>query len=211
MKIIKILNLILISLLVCSCNNNTQNNKRAELNPNPQKYEHDNYKPKEITFIPDSSIIGICLHSDSLVSSVLGDNYKMSLDANADIPNLIVINRKTNQLITFYKHPGGVIGEFAEFEVTGFEDYGIQESIEINDMEFQTESGIKLNMTIGALKSIKGEPDTTLINKTTTLSYRLDDIDKSSFLKRYNMPIYYADYEFKDGYLIRFKFGFDYP
>lgn len=210
MKRINNLILILIYLLSCSCHNKTNDNK-TELGSDTEKYEHDNYSPDGIAYIPDSSIIGICLLSDSLISAILGDDYKMSLSSNTDIPNLIVFNSKSNQLLSLYQHPGGLMGEFAEFEVTGFNDYGKRPVIEKSDKEFITESGIKLNMTIGELKAIKGEPDTTIVNETSILKYSLDDINESDFLKRYNMPIYYADYEFKNGYLMRFKFGFEYP
>lgn len=33
----------------------------------------------------------------------------------------------------------------------------------------------------------------------------------NDFLNRYNMPIYYAEYNFENAYLKRFEFGFEYP
>ena len=211
MDIVKTFILIFFTCLLCSCDLKTGDKKRTDLIPNPEKFEHDNYSSEDVKFIPDSSINGISLHSDSLVISLLGDDYEKSINSNADIPYLLVFNTKTNQLLTLYQHPGGVKGEFAELEVSGFKEYDKRHAIQISDKEFVTESGIRLNMTVGDLKSIKGEPDTIIVKETTTLVYKLDKIDKSSFLERHNMPIYFADYEFKDGYLIRFKFGFEYP
>lgn len=41
--------------------------------------------------------------------------------------------------------------------------------------------------------------------------YLLDDYAHSTFLQRYNMPLYYATFDFDQGYLVGFQFGFEYP
>lgn len=46
-----------------------------------------------------------------------------------------------------------------------------------------------------------------------SIEYRMDmeQGPKSEFLYRYNMPIYFAQYDFKNNKLQKFIFGFEYP
>lgn len=78
--------------------------------------------------------------------------------------------------------------------------------------EFQTESGIRLGISVRQLRDIKGEPDSIAMKNKTTIFYcRISHAQASDFLIKYNMPMYYADYKFESGLLTEFKFGFEYP
>lgn len=198
---------------ITSCNNGTGKEGKRELVPNPEKYVHDGYAEKTDSlkpeFKPDTLIGQISLVNSKNVQSFLGENVMDRL-VDDGLPNSIVISKDSKQRLTFYFHPGGVKNEFSEFRVNYFDQKGRDEFV-TDEKEFVTESGIKLGMTMGELRAIKGEPDSLTNNETITFHYRIDDFQNSEFLRSYNMPIYYANYKFKNGYLIEFRFGFEYP
>jgi hypothetical protein len=200
-------------LLTTSCTNRTGQEGKRALVPDPETYAHDGYseqqdsvKPK---FIPDTAIGRISLVSSRNVDNFLGENVMDKL-VDKGLPASTVISEDLTQRLTYYFHPGGVKKEFSEFQVSYAGPTDRNEFV-TDEKEFVTESGIKLGMTMGALRSMKGEPDSISAGEITVLHYRMDDLENSVFLQRYNMPVYYADYEFKDGFLNEFQFGFEYP
>ena len=208
-----ILKILIGLVLLTSCTNRTKQGGKRELVPNPEKYVHDGYfeqpdtlKPK---FKPDTVIGQISLINSENVDTYLGENVMEKL-ADEVIPYSNVISRDSKQQLTFYFHPGRVKKEFSEFEVSYLTRKDRNARV-IKEKEFITENGIKLGMTMGEFRSIKGEPDTITNGKTTIFHYQIDDFENSEFLKKYNMPIYHADYKFKNGYLNEFRFGFQYP
>jgi hypothetical protein len=167
-------------------------------------------------FIPDTSINSIHLLNSSNIQNYLGKNCMDEIIKNGeteDFPNFNVISENKEQKLSVYFHPGGVKYKFSEFKVS----YNIDKSSKLkttSDKEFVSESGVRLNLTFAELKAIKGEPKTITNDKENQLStyqYLIDDFQHSAFLKRYNLPIYYAHYTFEKGVLIEFKFGFEYP
>ena len=126
------------------------------------------------------------------------------------LPNSSVVSSDEKQRFTFYLYPGSIAKEFSEFKVNYIDHKNRKEKVAI-DKEFKTESGIKLGITSGELRIIKGDPLIISENKTTVFHYKIENYKNAEFLKQYNMPIYYADYEFNKGYLIEFRFGFKYP
>ena len=77
----------------------------------------------------------------------------------------------------------------------------------------KTESGIKIGISKKELLAIKGDDFTNKqVGNQEVLSYKIDDFSSSSFLKKYNMPVYFAEYWFtNDDRLVKYKFGFEYP
>jgi len=122
------------------------------------------------------------------------------------LQNSSVLSFDGKQRLTFYFYPGNTAKEFSEFKVN-YNENKTRENQITSDKEFITESGIKLGMTSGEIRTIKGEPEIIAENQTTVFHYKIDNMKNSEFLKKYNMPIYYADYEFDNGYLIEFRFG----
>lgn len=208
-----ILTILLGLALLTSCNNSVGQEGKRELVPNPEKYVHDGYteQPNSIKpeFKPDTLIGKISLVSSKNVQSYLGENVMDRLE-DKGLPNSSVNSKDSKQRLTFYFHPGGVKNEFSEFRVNYVDQKGRDEFV-TDEKEFVTESGIKLGMTMGEVRAIKGEPDSMTNDETSTFHYRIDDFKNSEFLRIYNMPIYYADYKFKNGYLTEFSFGFEYP
>jgi hypothetical protein len=167
-------------------------------------------------FIPDTSINSIHLLNSTNIQNYLGKNCMdeiLKLGESEDFPNIEVLSENKEQKLTVYFHPGGVKYKFSEFKVC----YNVGKTSKLKttpDKEFVSESGVRLNLTFAELKAIKGEPKTITNDKENQLStyqYLIDDFQHSAFLKRYNLPIYYAHYTFEKGVLIEFKFGFEYP
>lgn len=199
--------------LATSCTNGTGQEGKRELVSNPVKYVHDGYSEQpdsiKLQFKPDTTIGQISLINSKNIDSFLGKNVMERLVDNG-LPSSSVVSSDSKQRLTFYFHPGGIKKEFSEFKVS-YVDQKDRNEFVTDAKEFVTESGIKLGMPMGEFKSIKGEPDSITNGEPTIFHYRIDDFENSEFLKRYNMPIYYANYEFINGYLNEFKFGFEYP
>jgi hypothetical protein len=209
----KRLTLIIGLLILISCSNRTSQNGQRELLPDHEKYIHSGFSEKQdsikLGFKPDTTIGQISLISSRNVDKYLGEDIMDRLSEDG-LPNSNVLSSDKKQHLTFYFHPGGVKKEFSEFKV----EYSNKEVLDnkvVTDKEFVTESKVKLGMTIDGLRAIKGEPDSVTNKETKILHYRITDFKNSQFLQKYNMPVYYADYEFMNEYLIKFKFGFEYP
>ncbi len=162
---------------------------------------------------PDIAVGKISLLSSKNIDEYLGKNSMDRLtkvEESKDIPNLSVLSSDKSQKLTVYFHPGGKAKEFSEFKVN-YNTQSDKYTKPISENEFETESKIKLGISIDDLKTIKGEPKNTYVGEITTLLYKIDDYKNSKFLKKYNYPSYYAQYKFKDKKLIEFKFGFELP
>jgi hypothetical protein len=110
-----------------------------------------------------------------------------------------------------FAHYGAGIDEYAEVEVRepGTEALAIQE---LPTPTFKTARGIELGMTPAQViekfgKCIKNREKDGAVE---TLQYQVDAAGDPS-LKAFGYPAYYAEYEFLDGKLARFRFGFEYP
>ena len=164
----------------------------------------------KVDFKPDIKIGLISLLNSINVDDYLGENVMSRLD-KFPIPCASVVCNKGKQRLSVYFHPGNMTKEFSEFEIS-FIDEKTNKDLLTRDKEFKTESGIKLGLNMENLMSIKGEPHNTTVNDNrTVLHYKITDFKNSAFLSKYNMPIYYSDYEFENDFLIKFKFGFEYP
>jgi hypothetical protein len=196
-----------------SCRTTPSEQGQREMIPNPEKYEHDGYSqfPDSLkpVFYPDTVIGKISFLNTENVADYLGEDVMDRPDSKG-LLTTEVYSKNRKQLLKIYLHPGSYKNEFSEFEIK-YNDRIDRDIWIVDDTEFKTESDIKLGITIGDLRSIKGEPDSIIYNSTVTFLYEINLNDTSDFLDRYNMPRYYSDYEFMNGYLIRFKFGFEYP
>lgn len=165
----------------------------------------------KLNFIPDTSIGKISLDNSENIEIYFGkDVMDRLIDFNRGNGHVSVLSNDTKQKLTVYFHPGGTNNEFSEFQVR-YIDKPDQTLKKTEEIEFKTESNIKLGISINDLKKIKGEPHSISNGNKIIFHYRIDDFKNSAFLKKYNMPVYYANYKFDNGYLIEFMFGFEYP
>jgi hypothetical protein len=167
---------------------------------------------KAVNFVPDSSINNdLLLQNASSTIDVLGD-VMVEIDKDVDYPD-VYFKSKGDEYLRVIFFPGNESNSLSQFEVGSIVDLKIDRLIPIDYSSFKTESGIQLGITKENLVKIKGNIfDRKEVNGYEVISYRIDDYASSSFLKRYNMPIYFAEYWFtKDNQLDKFKFGFEYP
>lgn len=207
--------------------------------PTPEKYVQDGYSQQSDSlksrFRPDTTIGQISLLNAKNAEAYLGKHVMDSL-TDDKLPNASVISSDSTQRLTFYFHPGNAAKEFSAFQISYVDQIRSNEKV-TKDKVFKTESGIKPGLTMDELRSIKGKPDSVSLSmtismtitkhfsmstkseadtskpdttETTVWHYKIDDFKNAEFLKRYNIPAYYADYKFKNGYLAEFRFGFAY-
>ncbi|NLR95042.1 hypothetical protein [Flammeovirga agarivorans] len=180
-----------------------------ELVPHPEKYEIDSYLPKGIVFIPDTTISGISLFSINSFKNTL-DRHKINPNIDGNIKDSVFTfsNIDGGQILKLYRYQGQAKNQFSEFEISDDNSIINEVTLKTNNNEFITENGIKLKMTIGQIKAIKGEPEILNIDESKTkFTYILDDSINNEFLKNHDIPLYYSEYSFTNGYLTKFKFG----
>jgi len=144
----------------------------------------------------DNGVNGIKLRDPKTVAKVLGDGINY-LDKDDDEKE--VVNGDAKQLLTMIFHPGGTINEFCEFRVS-YNTENLKTKCKIDDKDFITERKIKLGLTEQQVKNKLGTP-----SEITT--------DKGLIIWRYEKKddLYFGRYDFKDGRLIQFWFGEEYP
>lgn len=156
----------------------------------------------------DTIVAGIKLGDSSTTKKVLGEDYRTVVsDPQSDFAWLIFASRDNKQLFAMRQHAGDIVHSYREFEVKfGRHD---KKPMKLPTYEFITGKGIKLGMKrkpllakLGPCFTAKETDDGEIIR------YEIKDEKASSgVLKASNMPQYYAEYEFRNGVLVRFKFG----
>lgn len=198
-------------LCLFSCNEHPNNTTQSE-HPRIEENHPQQKEKAEIMFHPDSSIYAtLYLEDPSSTIKVLGDIMSL-VDADKDLPDAFYKNQNGQEYLQVVFFPGNEANSISQFNVGYLNDLANPESISPIQLDrFQTESGIKLGLSKQEVILIKGgsyQEEKT--NGELKLSYQVIDT-KSPFLKRYNMPVYIAEYWFKDGKLTNYKFGFEYP
>jgi hypothetical protein len=166
------------------------------------------------TFIPDTTLNNeIILMNVRSILNHLGDvsSYRFEDD---DLPRVCFIDSSKSFYIILTKLPGGNANRFMFFEV-GYLENGASNLCLNRNSYFNflsTESGIKLGISFSDFKLIKGANyRKSMSGNLMKISFRIDSKnDTYGILKKYNMPIYEANYYFQKGKLIRYSFGFPY-
>jgi hypothetical protein len=156
----------------------------------------------------DTTVAGIKLGDDKTTKKALGEDYPIVVDdQKTDYPWIFFASRDNKQLFLLRHHAGDTIHSYMEFEVKfGRHD---KKPKKLPVYEFVTGKGIKLGMKrkpllakLGPCFTAKETDDGEIIR------YEIKDEKASTgVLKASNMPQYYAEYEFRSGVLVRFKFG----
>jgi|GEM_PF-6400391 len=159
-------------------------------------------------FQPDTSVNVFFLADASSIEAYFGD-LMPHIDRDAALPSFVVANAGKNEYLKLTFFPGSSANQFHEFEI-GTQTNNVVGRVMPNIQKFVTGSGVSLGMTKAQIiqKFGKGNNDVN----SQTLEYRIDDMRASEFLQRYNMPVYFARFEFNQkGILFRYAFGFEYP
>ena len=157
----------------------------------------------------DTVVVGIRIEDSESALRVIGSEPLLNDDA---LPNASYLSHDKKQMLTLFFHPGASKNEFSEFEVRYAKKFRNKKILTTNI--FRTNCGTELGMSekditskIGDCYETKKKTHGGEILKYEITNSRHDE----EFLTRYNMPEYYAEYEFKNDSLVRFKFGFEYP
>jgi hypothetical protein len=160
---------------------------------------------------PDLSVYGIRLtDADSAVSQV-GSGLPLSEDEE-DMPHIRFVSSNGAQELVLFAHPGADTDEYGEVEVR---KAGI-EALALKDLptpSFVSGRGVELGMSRADIISRFGQclKADEKSGDGETIQYQIENADRDRDLKGFNYPVYYAEYEFERGKLVRYRFGFEYP
>jgi hypothetical protein len=135
------------------------------------------------------------------------------LDLEDDSNNVFCSNDK-RQKLGLKVHAGDNRNEVSIVSISYLKDQ--KEKIKVlNFKAFKTEKGIKLGLSKNELIKKLGHCYLAKDSSKTSieLNYKIElpKDSKTSFLRKNNMPIYYANYTFKADKLENIEFGFEYP
>jgi hypothetical protein len=138
------------------------------------------------------------LRTPKTVEKVLGQG-KNYIDPNDDETEVVTENGRQLLIMIFY--PGGTINEFYAFLVS-YNTKHLNPNLKIKTKDFVTGKNIKLGLTQSQVKSRLGTPSKiTGDNGLTIWNYKTED----------KANLYFGRYDFKNGKLIQFWFGEEYP
>lgn len=163
-----------------------------------------------VSFVPDSTINNVLTLNNSESSKQFYPEISSSvklIERLRESP-VLAFNSKAKEYLLLYQYEGGVKNEFSCFEIGYVSNLGENETINTDYKNFETESGLKLGLSLKELIKIKGKSYT---KEGSKIIYRVDDYPNSSFLKRYNMPAYFLECTLQNDRINKIKFGFDYP
>ena len=126
-------------------------------------------------------------------------------------PLIIFFNADKTKYLIAFAHYGSWKYKFAEFEIGYVTEIVLKELknryIETSYKNFQTESKLRLGMTLSELEDVKGK---NYIRDGNIVTYVIND-ENSDFLEEYNMPEYYLKCELSQNKVCKIRFGFTYP
>lgn len=160
---------------------------------------------------PDTSISDIVLTDSESAIKVVGAGAHLQ-DSEEDLPHARFVSTNGSQELVLFQHYGAVDDEYQEAEVRG----SGAEALALKDLPieaFRSQHGIELGMTVEQVQAIFGTCTKTRQKTGSELfiEYEITNAEHDPELKSFGYPVYYAEYEFSKGKLIRFRFGFAYP
>lgn len=160
----------------------------------------------------ETDINRVRLGDEDSTERVLGKTEKLPL-TSSDFATLTVFNRDQSEVATLTQYPGGVAGAFYAIEVlrTGL-GASTENSVTLDAEHLSSERGVRLGVSEHFVTNLLGScyKRKTAKNGSLTLRYETED-PNHPFLKRVGMPNYFAEYSFRDGRLVSFQYGSDYP
>lgn len=160
------------------------------------------------TFVPDSSINEKFLLNNerSLQEFYPNINTLKLVEFVRENPIIAFCNTSKSEYFFAYQYEGNTQNEFSCFEI-GYYNEKIKSYVQSNYKEFATESGLRLGLSLEEVERIKGKDYTKQGNK---IIYKISD-PNSAFLRNYNMPEYFLEFDLQQNKVVKIKFGFSYP
>jgi len=161
---------------------------------------------------PDFKINQLQLREESSVNNFYPQNIRL-LDNLRYSPVIAFTDKEKKEYLLAYQYEGDVKNSFSCFEV-GYlkDDPKLEKDVtETKYNNFNTESGLKLGMTLEEITNLKGS-DYKVEKKSDEeiIKYIVDNPDDPK-IKQYEMPPYFMEFYLKDKKLHKILFGFEYP
>jgi hypothetical protein len=175
---------------------------RGELRNAPQRCE---------MLSPDTMLANVSLEDPSSASAALGKISSNDLIENEEFPHVNFVNEEGTQALSFIFYPGDVLNNYAALCLSRTMPSTVRDTLP--DIEFRSGKGITLGMSKVEVIVKLGDCYSSYRNDHghDLLSYSIKNFAQSDFLRRYDMPSYFACLEFDQDKLIDYRFGFDYP
>lgn len=199
----KIIFIILLVVVSCSMTNGFANREKVKK------------QISNLFFEPDTTINNkLILRDENSVNIFFkGDIDLIPESKELVFPAVYFSNKSRTQYIAAYHYHGDLKNQFSLFEVGYYNE--LSSGIKLIQTEydfFMTENKILLGMTKEEIIERKGNEFILIKSEVSeSLRYVLSDYPNSPFLKRYNLPVYFAEYNFENDRLVKFSFGFEYP
>ncbi|HRO50602.1 MAG TPA: hypothetical protein PLW75_10725 [Hyphomicrobium sp.] len=160
---------------------------------------------------PDTVISGITLTDSESAVSVVGADAEL-IENDHDLPHARFVSTNGAEELVLFAPYGANQDEYAEAEVR----VAGTEALTLRDLpieSFATGRGVALGMTIKQVEALFGPcvKSRQRNGNEVFIEYEIKDADRDPELSRFSFPLYYAEYEFLRGKLVRFRFGFAYP
>ena len=156
--------------------------------------------------VSDISVNDIKLSDTTAVVLGYSDLKYNVIEGKEALPYAIFTNENKTEILKLYLFYGTKRNEFYQAEISPYDKRTISNPTKYKN--FSTESGIKLGISKKDLIKIKGNNFT---ETNHVLRYEISEYEKSHFLEKYNLPIYFAEYTFDQDKLSKIYFGFEYP
>jgi hypothetical protein len=160
---------------------------------------------------PDLSVFGINLNDEESAVRQVGSGPALTEDSE-DLPRARFVSKDGVQELILFAHYGAPTDEYAEVEVR----LAGEEAMTLHELPtdvFVSGLGVSLGMSPADIVKKFG----TCIKSRDrdgageTIQYAIESADQDDKLKTFGYPTYYAEYEFRSGKLVRYRFGFEYP
>jgi hypothetical protein len=211
--------LLLLTILIftISCKNPSSTNSNDLKNKNNLKPNYDRITDRDsLTIetrahmvIPDVKVNDLELANPESILKHIGD-LKDLMNEGEGLPYLVLTNKSKKIKLTLISFPGSSYNDIYQFVIEYNTD--AKKIKAISDNNFITESNLKLGIKKSELLKIKG--DSYTISEEggfEVLTYKISDYNSSQFLKKYNLPGYFMEFNLKEDKVVKIKFGFDYP
>ncbi len=174
-------------------------------------------KKKGERTIPDTTINNkIILENYRSLSTFYLTKRPLSIvEGLRENPVIIFRNESDREYLLAYQYEGNTENAFSCFEIGYVEDdeiISLEKSNQTQETYFQTESGLRLGLSLEDVTQIKGrEYVKQKSGDYTVLRYKIDDYENSNFLKKFNFPEYFIEIKLRNNIVANLKFGFSYP
>lgn len=182
--------------------------------PEKKEVEAESTTKASGLFVPDTIINGkFSLRTPGLLEELKLILFVKLIEKVRQSPVAIISNEDQSEYLLLHQFPGDTEDTYSILEISK-EEPALKNAIQYHSGEqnFQTESGIKLGLSMAEIIKAKGSNyKIEQSGKDTLMRYAITDYDNSAFLKAYNMPSYFLEVKIKNSKADHIFLGFDYP